>query len=83
LTHMSQLHGSADASAGAIQTASIAATAIKTAMLRHLPLMLLRAFIMPMPRFAAGLSAAVQTGGASVYAQRRVSDVLAVAFTIG
>jgi len=36
-------HGqvSADASAGAMQTASIAATAINTTMLRHRPLMLL------------------------------------------
>jgi hypothetical protein len=52
-------------------------------MLRHLPLMLLRAFIMPLPLFAVGLSAAVQTGGASVRAQRRASDVSSVAFTIG
>jgi len=59
-----------------IDAASItAATAIKTAMLHHLPLMLLRAFIVPPPRFAVGLSAAVQTGCASGYAQRRASDM--------
>ena len=55
------------ASAGAMQTASIAATASKTAMLHHLPLLLLRTFIMPLPLFAAGLSAALQTGITSVH----------------
>ena len=80
---MSQLHGSADASAGAMQTASIAANMTKTAVLRHRALMLLRAFIVPLPLFAVDLAAAAQTGGASVYAQRRVSNVSSVAFTIG
>jgi hypothetical protein len=58
-----------------MQTASIAVKAIKIAMLRHLLRLLLRAFTAPLPRFAIGLSAAVQTGGASVRAQRRASEV--------
>ena len=80
---MSQSQVSADASAGEMQTASIAATAIKTAMLRHLPRLLLRAFIIPLPLFAIGLSAAAQTGGASMRAAAKSADVLSVAFTIG
>ena len=72
------------ASAGAMQTASIAATAIKTAVLHHHPRLLLRAFTAPLPLFAVGLSAAVQTGCASVRAQKkRASDVSSVPFTIG
>jgi len=72
------------ADAGAMQTASItAAKAIKTAMLHHRPMMHLRAFIIPLPLFAVGLSAAAQTGGASALLLRRASDVSSVAFTIG
>jgi hypothetical protein len=42
-----------------MQTASIAVKAIKTAVLHHLSRLLLRACIIPLPRFAVGLSAAV------------------------
>jgi len=60
-----------------------AATAIKTAVLHHLPLVLPRAFTAPLPLFAVGLAAAVQTDCASVRARIRASDVSSVAFTIG
>jgi hypothetical protein len=40
-------------------------------MLHPRPWLLLRAFITPLPLFAVGLSAAVQTGGASVREEER------------
>jgi hypothetical protein len=44
----------ADAQAGAMQTTSIAATAIKTAMLHHLFRLFLLAFIILRPRLQSG-----------------------------
>jgi hypothetical protein len=51
------------------------AKAAKITKLRHRPLMLLREFTAPPPLFAVGLSAALQTGCASVRARKRASDV--------